>query len=401
MTAKLPFIVDPATVRDPVMCRRRQQLPEPIRRALADRPDEHGLPLWAVLAGTYARTVADWSAHPQIQFVIPPDGSVAVDMDPRRSFIDCTRDIHNQVDTVSAPALFSLSPWLNHKVHRTDDGGGLELSWDSADAVFPAGMIDSMTAAHEALFRTLAEAPHAWTGPAPDCLPPDQVRVRHEVNTTTRALDDVLPHRPFWQQASRTPDAIAVIGERTLTYLQLRRGAAILAQQIRPHRMVAVIMHKGWEQVLAGGAVYVPISPDLPTERLHHLLEHAEITLAVTQPGVIENLPVPHIEVDGSFLTGDEPPIRWERKPSDLAYIIYTSGSTGLPKGVSQHHESVRQRPPRRYSVPHGFRRLGRSLSHPDFQGGGIGDRLLTFHARAADQAHVASMPGTTWPVNG
>jgi hypothetical protein len=24
-----------------------------------------------------------------------------------------------------------------------------------------------------------------------------------------------------------------------------------------------------------------------------------------------------------------------------------------------------------------------------------------TFHAKAADQARVASMPGTTWPVNG
>ena len=33
--------------------------------------------------------------------------------------------------------------------------------------------------------------------------------------------------------------------------------------------------------------------------------------------------------------------------------------------------------------------------------GGSIGTRLLTFRAGAADQAHVASMPGTTWPVNG
>jgi len=32
---------------------------------------------------------------------------------------------------------------------------------------------------------------------------------------------------------------------------------------------------------------------------------------------------------------------------------------------------------------------------------GSIGTRLLTFRTGAADQAHVASMPGTTWPVNG
>jgi len=33
--------------------------------------------------------------------------------------------------------------------------------------------------------------------------------------------------------------------------------------------------------------------------------------------------------------------------------------------------------------------------------GGSIGTRLLTFRTGAADQAHVASMPDTTWPVNG
>ncbi len=32
---------------------------------------------------------------------------------------------------------------------------------------------------------------------------------------------------------------------------------------------------------------------------------------------------------------------------------------------------------------------------------GSVGTRLLTFRARAADQAHAASTPGTTWPIHG
>ena len=44
---------------------------------------------------------------------------------------------------------------------------------------------------------------------------------------------------------------------------------------------------------------------------------------------------------------------------------------------------------------------MGRSLSTPSNPGASIGARLLTFHAKAAEQAHVASMPDTTWPVNG
>jgi amino acid adenylation domain-containing protein len=344
MTAKLPFVTDPATVRDPVMCRRHQRLPEPLCATLADRAGEHGLPLWAALAGAFARTVSDWSANRQLQFVIPPNGSVTVDMDPRRPFLDCARDIYHQWDDAATPAMFSLGTWLIHKIHRGADE--LTLSWDSADILFPSGMVDSMTTAHEALLYALTE--HPWTEPPPDCLPPDQARRRDEVNNTSRVIEDVLLHRPFWRQATLTPDAPAVVDtRRTLTYRQLRTGAAQLAHLIRPHRMVAVVMRKGWEQVLAvtgilaAGAAYVPISPDLPTERLHHLLRHAEITLAVTQPGVPENLPVPHVEVDDSFLTGEERPIRWERRTSDLAYIIYTSGSTGLPKGVMIDHRGA------------------------------------------------------------
>jgi hypothetical protein len=43
---------------------------------------------------------------------------------------------------------------------------------------------------------------------------------------------------------------------------------------------------------------------------------------------------------------------------------------------------------------------LGVSLSPPQ-KSSSFGTRFLTFHARAADQAHAASMPDTTWPVSG
>src|SRR5688572_7848995 len=50
-----------------------------------------------------------------------------------------------------------------------------------------------------------------------------------------------------------------------------------------------------------------------------------------------------------------------------------------------------------------GSARLRHSLSPPllFFWGDSIGARLPTFHARAADQAHVAYVPDTTQPVSG
>ena len=62
----------------------------------------------------------------------------------------------------------------------------------------------------------------------------------------------------------------------------------------------------------------------------------------------------------------------------------------------------VRQRAPRRYSVP-SVSASARSLSRPlaYSPGRGIDARLLTFRARAADQAHAASTPDTAWPAIG
>ena len=70
--------------------------------------------------------------------------------------------------------------------------------------------------------------------------------------------------------------------------------------------------------------------------------------------------------------------------------------------GLPRYYRPVRQQTPRRYSAPHGFRRL-RALpvaAHTP-AAGSVGACLPTFYARAADRARVAYMPGTAWPVAG
>jgi hypothetical protein len=72
-----------------------------------------------------------------------------------------------------------------------------------------------------------------------------------------------------------------------------------------------------------------------------------------------------------------------------------------LHAGLSRRtYGPVRRRVPRRYSVPYGFSPLG-TLPLASPPGGSIGTRLPTFRARAADQAHVAYMPDTAWPISG
>ncbi len=125
--------------------------------------------------------------------------------------------------------------------------------------------------------------------------------------------------------------------------------------------MVAVMMQKGWEQIvavlgihLAGGA-YMPVDSELPAERQRFLLEHAHAKVALTQSAVRSRLNVPEsvevFEVDqlkpadvGTGALQD----RRRQKPEDLAYVIYTSGSTGSSQGRND-------RPPRRAEYGAGY----------------------------------------------
>ena len=91
---------------------------------------------------------------------------------------------------------------------------------------------------------------------------------------------------------------------RRLTYREVYRYACRIEQellrcQVQPNELVAVMMEKGWEQIVAvlgihfAGAAYLPIDPELPAERQRFLLEHAKVKVALTQARVRNRLSVP------------------------------------------------------------------------------------------------------------
>ena len=96
--------------------------------------------------------------------------------------------------------------------------------------------------------------------------------------------------------------------------------------------------------VLKAGAVYLPIDPDYPEERLQFLVSDARVRALLVHAGHLEQLvslyETPMFALDLQLETLDTP----ETNPggtcaaADLAYIIYTSGSTGQPKGVLLEH---------------------------------------------------------------
>lgn len=250
--------------------------------------------------------------------------------------------------------------WLDHQVWEEE--GALVLIWDSVEDLFPPGLLDDMFAAYVRFLHQLADDETAWQGAGRSGhVPPGQLAQRDAVNATDAAIPGDTLVGLFLRQAADRPGSPAVITSgRTLTYEQLLRRARRLGQALRslgvtPGTLVAVVMDKGWEQVVAvlgiqlAGAAYLPIDPCLPAERRAYLLDHGQVRVAVTQPWLDSSLDWPSpisrlcvtedaVEDDNG---GSDGPLTPPLGPGDLSHVIYTSGSTGQPKGVMIEHRNV------------------------------------------------------------
>ncbi|MET9953375.1 amino acid adenylation domain-containing protein [Streptomyces sp. NPDC006339] len=296
--------------------------------------------------------------------------------------------------------------WLDHQA--VEEAGELVLNWDVIEELFPAGCVDAMFAGYLRLLHDLCRDPAAWQRPRPVLTPAADLEVRAAANATDGPLPEGLLHDAVLARAADTPDAPAVISQAlTLTYGELERrsrrvGHALRAQGAGPGDLVAIVMDKGWEQVVAAlgilraGAAYVPIDARVPAERLHVLLDSAGISRVVTQPWVEDTADWPQgvartvvgtddqamaddqavagdqVTADTSDAPGgeeDEPLGPSGATPTDLAYVIFTSGSTGLPKGVMIEHGAALNTVVdvnERYRVTAADRALGLSAMHFD-----------------------------------
>ncbi|MBW4511501.1 MAG: amino acid adenylation domain-containing protein [Scytonematopsis contorta HA4267-MV1] len=246
--------------------------------------------------------------------------------------------------------------WLDHQV--LEEGGNLVFHWDTVEELFPEGLVDDMFNSYTNYLQHLAKEESAWLETHPQLLPKSQLCQRIQVNQTDAPVSQQTLHGLFLSQVERRPQALAVIApEGCLTYQELYQRSRYIGHRLRQlgvssNSLVAVVMFKGWEQVVAvlailmSGAAYVPVDPELPQQRREYLLTQGSVKLVLTQERLVRQLSMPEgiecLSVDTlEWENSDSSSFVPVHHPLDLAYVIYTSGSTGLPKGVMIHHQAV------------------------------------------------------------
>lgn len=168
-------------------------------------------------------------------------------------------------------------------------------------------------------------------------------------------------HRLIAEQASRTPDAVAVrSGASELRYRELIQQSTQLANYLRgrgveTEQCVGILMDRSIDLVVAllgvleAGAVYLPLDPAYPVERLRYMLADSGAKVILTQSGqpLIPELASEKVDVvvmDHAGWRADsdaQPSLPVELSPNNLCYVLYTSGSTGRPKGVGVPHSAL------------------------------------------------------------
>ncbi|WP_159840530.1 non-ribosomal peptide synthetase [Nocardia sp. CY41] len=153
--------------------------------------------------------------------------------------------------------------------------------------------------------------------------------------------------------------------QRELSYRELDEASSRWARYligfgVGPGDFVAVAITRSIESVLAvwavakTGAVYVPVDPSYPADRIAHMIADTGAIVGLTTSahvGALAPLDVRWIELDSAAhqeKVAAEPghavcyldrlrPLTEQH----LAYVIYTSGSTGKPKGVAVTHAGL------------------------------------------------------------
>jgi amino acid adenylation domain-containing protein/non-ribosomal peptide synthase protein (TIGR01720 family) len=235
---------------------------------------------------------------------------------------------------------------------------GLHCTIEYRTDLWEAATIDRMLGHYEVLLGSVAAHPDAPAAELAILDAEERDRLLVTWNDTAAEVPAACVHELFAAQASRTPDAVAVVaGDVRVTYGELEARSNQLAAYLQalgvgPDILVGLALHRtpdlvvGILGILKAGGAYVPLDPSYPVERLAFMLEDSAAHVVLTQESIGDELPalgmMVRLDADWPVIAaGSTEPLPPSAGPDNLAYVIYTSGSTGKPKGVLVEHRGL------------------------------------------------------------
>lgn len=178
-------------------------------------------------------------------------------------------------------------------------------------------------------------------------------------NKTDFPYPELCVQEIFQKQVLETPDNIAVVyGEEKLSYKELEEKSNQLANYlqtlgVKEENLVGVYLERSTSLIIAllailkAGAVYLPLDPSYPPERLSYIVSDSKAPIVITSKHLLVNLAaakarIVSLEEEANLISKEslKSPV-CKIYPDNLAYAIYTSGSTGLPKGTLLAHRGL------------------------------------------------------------
>lgn len=227
------------------------------------------------------------------------------------------------------------------------------LEWTYNTQLFKAATIERMTKEFEILLEKLAQQPELQLS---DCAKTAKKGtseamkpVGHAFKNTIELINEVAGHYP---------DKTAVsFRKEQMSYKQLMEKSNQLAfylieKGVRAGDIIGLSTERSMEMlisllaILKAGAVYIPLDPEYPHERIEFMLTDSAAKKLLTSRQNkgrfhtnAQEIVMEEIWQNLGNYPDHQPQI--QTGPNDLAYILYTSGSTGKPKGVKITHKNL------------------------------------------------------------
>ncbi|MFE2282281.1 amino acid adenylation domain-containing protein [Streptomyces sp. NPDC059454] len=326
------------------------------------RTDTSGDPTFAELVGRVRNTALAAYAHQDVPFerlveVLNPERSMARHPLIQTMLTWNAADQHQTFDASAHLDGLTVTPlpvgtgiakfdlafaFVERLAQDGGTGGGLTGVLEYSADLYDRDSATTLTERFVRLLRALVDAPQLPVGHVEVLTADERSVLLDGFNATERAVPEGTLPELFQAQVARTPDATAVVFEGTrLSYAELNARANRLARLLvewgaGPERAVAVSLPRSADlvvtllAVMKAGAVYVPVDPEYPAERIAHILDDVAPVLVVDEAWFAA--------ADTSdYAAADPAPV----DVASLAYVIHTSGSTGRPKGVAVSHRGI------------------------------------------------------------